>query len=153
MLPPPEFGGGPDGTPICSVKQIIQQRLAEEAIVGRVDPIEVLDFETPEMEPFGVSPSAKASTPSRTSPLASEEAAKGKIPCTVVLAERNTDGDLVIAPSVPGRAVQPSHSGKFPESALFLQELSQVIWQQYGSKLQIASQQSISLQPTEPFDS
>lgn len=48
---------------------------------------------------------------------------------------------------------QPSHSGKFPERALFLQELSQVIWQQYGSRLQIASQQSISLQPTEPFDS
>ena len=48
---------------------------------------------------------------------------------------------------------QPSHSGNSPESALFLQELSQVIWQQYGSELQMASQQSISLQPTEPFDS
>ena len=46
-----------------------------------------------------------------------------------------------------------SHSGKSPESALFLQDASQVITQQYGSKLQMASQQSNSLQPTDPFDS
>ena len=50
------------------------------------------------------------------------------------------------------KQTQPSHSGKFPESALFLQELSQVTMQQYGSALQIASQQSISLQPGEPLD-
>jgi hypothetical protein len=62
-------------------------------------------------------------------------------------------GDLRVKIGPSSIGAQPSHSGKFPESALFLQEASQVIAQQYGSKLQTASQQSISLQPGEPLDS